>query len=870
MLTTSLCATSPAFVWWEAEDFETSTNVEVQEHAPDSEYGSVLSEHTLIEAANTNAAEKLTASYTQRVPSAGKWDLWVRKFWKHGPFKWRINDGDWQTCGRDIALHSDSYILKFIGTNWVYLGEVELEAGEFTFAIESLDNKGFFDCFLLIDGPFQPAGRLKPGIRSGEAEDGHFAWEPPTDPFGPESLIDLRHLNESEAGINGHVRRKGDHFVLGDGTPVKFWTTQATALMPMKPKMKDVHARRLAKYGVNLARLEFLHAFKIWRSGDQEAFAVQLDKIHRTFAALKAQGIYVYFGHLFWDTHVTALSDVDLPGLKKGQKTTGALFVNEPLQAKYLEWVRALMTPVNPYTGLSLAEDPALAIIEIQNESNLLFWTMNPAQLPKTTRTYLQEAFGEFAKERYGSIEKAIEHWGEPIEGDDPAHGKAGLLGAWHMTNAGYDANPARMADQIELLAGLQFQLNAKMKQAFRDMGIQALVAGSNWKTADPSTLGPLEHHSYTAVDMICRNEYFSPISIENERTYAVDVGDAFGPISAFLAPEAAGPLMTNQLVDFPYLITENNWDTPNPYRVEWPFLVATYGSMAGVDAWSFFAYDTPMWRTTFDVWDISTPMTLGQFPAYALMYRRGDVVSGEPAVLEHKPLQELYQNKPVALPEIQFKDAVWKNTLGGDPTVEFESKVNPRAFFAGPVRLNLTADESQLETADLDKLINEQRKRIQNTNGQLVWDYRKGFATVDTPTSKGACGFLKKAGRVRLGFVVIEADNHYGAITLVSLDGKPLEASERILIQAGTREQPFGFETVKEGAHGRRITSVGGYPMNVEKIDATVAIKGFAGRKVTALDALGYPTDRIVQTQETNGNLIIKLPADTLYTVIE
>ena len=43
-------------------------------------------------------------------PRADEYDLWVRKFWKHGPFKWRIADGDWQTCGRDVALHDSTYI----------------------------------------------------------------------------------------------------------------------------------------------------------------------------------------------------------------------------------------------------------------------------------------------------------------------------------------------------------------------------------------------------------------------------------------------------------------------------------------------------------------------------------------------------------------------------------------------------------------------------------------------------------------------------------------------------------------------------------------------------------------------------------------
>ena len=34
-----------------------------------------------------------------------------------------------------------------------------------------------------------------------------------------------------------------------------------------------------------------------------------------------------------------------------------------------------MLTEKNPYTGIALAQDPALAIIQIQNEDSLLFWS---------------------------------------------------------------------------------------------------------------------------------------------------------------------------------------------------------------------------------------------------------------------------------------------------------------------------------------------------------------------------------------------------------------------------------------------------------------------------------------------------------------
>lgn len=868
VLQTAPVAASASYVWWEAEQPVSSVNLQVHRDPPNSNYGRVLSEGGRVEARNPDG-EKMRASYRVELSESGTFHLWVRKFWRHGPFKWRFGETEWRTCERDFPLHFGTNIQINTNTNWVYLGELELEAGELRFEVESLDNKGFLDCFLLIDGPFVPAGKLKPGERSHAAAEGWFAWEPGADAF-EESPIDLRYLNEPYAGAHGYIRREGNRFVRGDGQSIRFWMTQCGNIMPMQPYMRDQHTRRLAKYGVNLARFVMLDTFKTWRSGDEEEFARKLDQLHQTVASCKRNGIYVYLGHLFWDTHVESLADDELPGLKKGEKATCAMFFNEPLQDYYLRWVRDLMTPVNPYTGLSLAEDPAVAVIEVQNESNTLFWTLNPERLAPHTLDLMERAFGAYAIRKYGSLELALAKWGQTVAGDEVNAGRAGILGAWSLTTKGPAEMKARAADQIQFLTERQYALYGGMKEAFWEMGIRKMVAGSNWKTADPSNLGPLEHYSYTAVDMVNKNEYFAPVKLTNPRFYNVDVGDEFVPLSAMRAPEMAGVLMVSQQADWPYLITENNWEEPNVYRAEWPFLVATYGSATGVDAWNFFAYDTPFWYTGGNTWSVNTPEVLGQFPAYALMYRRGDVVEGPPAVVEDVPFERLYGRQSVALPEIQYKDEVWKRTLGGDPSVDFRSAIDPKAFFAGPSILNLGTAAHRLETADLESLVDTQNRVIYNTNGQLEWRYGDGFITVETALSQGACGYLGEVGVVELADVSIEMVNEYGTVIVVALDNEPLPSSERILVQACTMDRPYGFELTDMGEGGRRIESVGGYPLNVERIRGTVRLRGKASYRVTVLDELGYPTGKTVHAQRLGDDLVFELPEDALYTVVE
>ncbi|TVR50438.1 MAG: hypothetical protein EA425_09940 [Puniceicoccaceae bacterium] len=871
-------SSDPAFIWWEGEN-PVETNF--PERSAFSADTFADRRHEILSGGDwlSNSGDRAPgepeafARYHVEVPEAGSYQFWTRKFWKHGPFRWRFGEDDWRICGPDIALHDSTFIRTHLGANWVYLGEVELEAGTHDFELRLLAQEGegkasAFDAFLLIDGPFVPRGKLRPDETVEAEKSGWFAWDPPADRFA-ESPLDLRRLNEPHAGIHGHVTRDGDRYLLGDGTPVRFWMTQASGLQEMRPAMVDHHTRRLAKYGVNLARLMLLDLFATWRRGDEEAFARDLDRIHYTVASFKNEGIYTFLGHLFWDTSVRAFHDDDLPGLRSGEAATTALFFNEPLREKYLEWIEALVSPVNPYTGLSLAEDPAVAFIEVQNESNTLFWTLNPANLPAHSADLIRHSFGRFAAERYGSLEAAFAHWGDTVEGDDPANGRAGFLGIWHLTTQA-TGNDRRVADQAEFLTRTQYDFYEYMIGRFHDLGIRSLISGSNWKTADPSNLGILEYYSYLPSDLVAKNEYFSPVQIENPRFFAVEEGDTFVSLSAMRAPEIAGVLMTAQPAGHTYGIIENNWDNPSIYRAEFPFLVATYGAMAGVDIWNFFSYDNQLWSAPKGVWNTNTTDVLGQYPAYALMFRRGDVATGPPAVVEHVNLDRLYRRDAIALPEIQYKDAVWQATLGGDPTVDFRSQLSPRAFFTGPVRLHFTDGEPSLETADLNRLIDEEARVIRNTNGQLEWHYGAGHVRVETPTSQGAAGFLAEAGRLEFSNLSLYSENSYGSLVAVALDDRPLAESARILIQAATRDQPHGYSTEPVGDDGAvRITTVGGYPLMVEKVRAEVVLKGRANARVTALDANGYPTNRSVRTENRGDDLWIELPADVLYTLV-
>jgi hypothetical protein len=102
--------------------------------------------------------------------------------------------------------------------------------------------------------------------------------------------------------------------------------------------------------------------------------------------------------------------------------------------------------PKNPHTGLPLAKDPGVAILQLQNEDSLLFWTLNGVE--GAPRRRLGERFGAWASQRYGSAAKAVAAWhGDRLPADDVPAGVLDVHNLWHLTTEGRGGDPVRLAD---------------------------------------------------------------------------------------------------------------------------------------------------------------------------------------------------------------------------------------------------------------------------------------------------------------------------------------------------------------------------------------------------------------------------------------
>lgn len=192
--------------------------------------------------------------------------------------------------------------------------------------------------------------------------------------------IDRSNLLKGPAGRSGFVRIENGHFATDEGR-IRFFATNLTGSASFSShEYSERLADRIASFGINCVRLHYFDA-------DYTTFAMppergimaekprpgamldpeQLEKFDYLVAALKKRGIYINM-----NLHVARI-------LNDGEGVTGpqarlekavGLFNPVMIQAQK-DYATELLLHVNQYTGKAYIEEPAMALVEINNENSL-------------------------------------------------------------------------------------------------------------------------------------------------------------------------------------------------------------------------------------------------------------------------------------------------------------------------------------------------------------------------------------------------------------------------------------------------------------------------------------------------------------------
>ena len=857
------------------------------------------------------------AEYALDIPAAGAWRFWLRANPCSG-IQYQL-DGDAWTSFDAKAMEQSSrqngrkkkggnapkalqrFNVAADGTHdaramtWFDLDSLTLTAGKHTLRFslggQTPNTKRFaaIDCFVLTAGDFAPNFQYKPGETPkdliGDKPEATWAFDPERDEFSPTALLDLTFLNEKVAGEHGFitVSKDGNDFARGDGQSIRFWGgcdyAQRLANRKNDQEPLEHHARFLAKRGVNIVRLHGAIESKKPDSKVTDVDEKELDEIYRLVAGMKKAGIYTVIDP-YWACHCKAQPGWGVADSGNGN-CTALLFFDPALQRGYKAWLKRIYADPNPYTGIPLAKDPAVAMIQIQNEDSMLFWTMQSVKGQAALN--LRDLYGKWVLKKYGSFEKAMAAWGDyKADDDDFAHARPGMFIVWELTQAARNkkgnapGREARLADQAEFMGRMMYDFNKEISRYLREeLGCKQLIMAGNWRSADQVTLDDVERWSYTANDVVAKNHYFTGIHNGLNVGWQILPGQVYTSRSWTKDP-IGSPLAVRQVVGSPFVLPESLWVPPSRFEAEAPLIVAGQSSLTGLDTFFWFCTGEEEWQTRLGKWTYSLPTTLGQFPAAALAFRKGYIAQGAAVVHEERSLNDVFGRK---LPMIA-EDGAWdpnRDTGAMPEGTPIKAAVDPLAFLAGLVEVKYGGDPAKSTVADLSKLISADKKVVRSVTGEITTDLGRGLYLVNAPKMQAVAGFLGAAGVQTLADVTIECKNEYATVAVAALDDQPIAKSGKLLAQVGTESRPEGWLerplTIKTKAgeivEARRIVDTGKAPWRILRADLKLTVKNPNLKRARGLDANGNAAGEVA-LEKVEGGVRFTFPQDALYVVLE
>ena len=604
----------------------------------------------------------------------------------------------------------------------------------------------------------------------------------------------------------------------------------------------------MRKNGVNMIRQHPL-ADELGPLVDGKLDEKRLDAWDWWCAELKKQGIYmtwsVFYGQKIGpaDGYPAELfAELDQVDPQRNLRNTyGLVNIESKLQDLQLEYLKAILLHKNPYTDLRPVDDPGLAVLEFQNE-DCIFFHFPLGELPGGKKwpqhtKRLRQKFFAWTKKKYGNEAAVRQAWGQLHGGDAWAQGELELMAAWQLgengPGPGFEGQTARAGDYIHFLADLQRGFYERREKEIRGLGYKAVTVTTASRTGGPAS-DPANLYCDTAADMIDRHNYtgggagghgISPGEFHNE-THLTQPGSGLLSIGLY------------QVADRPFCCTEWTQMPPNQWKLEAAPLVAFYGlGLQGWDASYHFlnsrSYPGDGWPGL-SSYVTDTPHYIGQFPALFFAIAHRHVKQGPVAAARHLKINELYSGI----------DPLKQDFTGGGhdvKTVQGQLVTPVEALAIG--RVTVSFDGGKNKAVDLAKHWDKSAKTVRSLTGELVWDYGRQLVTLQATKTQAIVG--RPGNRtIELPAVSVQVATPFVSLIFTPLDNLPLVDSHNILITAMARDAQTNS---KYSDDGTQLVAVGGPPLLMEPVRASVTLKGAAPTRVNVLDFYGVPTGTTV-----------------------
>lgn len=360
-------------------------------------------------------------------------------------------------------------------------------------------------------------------------------------------VLDFSHLLDAPAGKHGFVRVKKGHFYFEDGIRCRFlgFNVAARSNTP-DHETADKMAERFASMGVNIIRLHAADApvgeepgswssckeaplLNYQKENGREFNKKGLDRFDYFVAKLKEKGIYLHID-LIVARDFREGDGLDYPG-NPGSCVKRFPMYNKRMIELQKEYAKMILCHINPYTGLALIDDPAVVVVQINNEESAISGTMGTdgREDMQPYRDEVQKRFNHFLLMKYGTREQLKKAWtnGESCAlrcEEDPEKGTVlGVDGeAYQPVNdpaSEWDSgvNSARYADFMEFGIWINRNFYQRMKDYLHSLGVKVPIVTSNLLTGAADIYGHMDG------DIIENNSYFNhPLLPVQNNTYHV------------------------------------------------------------------------------------------------------------------------------------------------------------------------------------------------------------------------------------------------------------------------------------------------------------------------------------------------------------
>ncbi|MDG0809851.1 fibronectin type III domain-containing protein [Cohnella rhizosphaerae] len=659
-------------------------------------------------------------------------------------------------------------------------------------------------------------------------------WQPiDTEPsIAAGSALDLSGLNDVPAGSHGFIQIDGDgDYVFSGQTQRKVKLYGANLSWKMyygSREDAERTAERLARLGYNVVRLHSLDSmgddapgvFKL-NSATPQINEDRMDQVEYLISRLKAHGIYVTID-LF------QLYDFkNDPSLNIYGSSYNSPYLFPFVPAAVDSWktiASALLTHVNPYTGLALKNDPVLVGVSPWNESLVL--NMNLNSMTSTFRQYLLDDFNEFLDDR-------------------------GAAPVASMPNSYWSAS-GTLKDQLSAYYSARTIAAAnEMRNYLKNvLQVHAPVGGLNfiyspnvnfWRDQSSDVYETHMYHQFVTDSAPVNNgQYgFQYNALKYPRlsmTFDAATNASYPPAYAgdTLTGSYYPSLALRQKYDTPFILTEFQDTFPVKGREEVGIFNGAIGAYQGWDMMNRYSFGMNVGDAyannklgtpeTFSI--TNDPLAITSETQAALLYRTGAVQASAPKFAIVWDKAWVSDKGEASDLETRIANMMYIPHLFNTATVYADNPGQPFAVYK--ITPDLTSDDikagdfpaanlvpittamnklqvaetminaldaSPMKTAMLDAL--DDNKLLSDT-GELLFDLNLNTYMVRAPKVVAAAGTMNN-NALDLGSVSVTGNVYKGTFLASSLDNNALEDSDRMLLIYTTDVAATGERTIQQ-----------------------------------------------------------------------